>query len=799
VEVLRLWLGAELRRRWRAHVALALLIGVVGSVLLTVAAGARTTASAYDRFVNRQAIPTVEFDSLEPGAVEALRSLPAVEAAGAYAPMFAAPKREGVLAGQDFIVFAAADRQYGRTVDRPIVLQGRLPRPDAVDEVAVNAAGAAKYKIAVGSQTQLSSLAFGERDALFAGHLDQLTFSGPTPTVRVVGVVRTRLDLGHVSYAANYFLATPAFFDAYGDKVADFTPQFAARLKNPADGAHFVAAARDRVQRDFPNSADQFNGRVVSEGITSIRDASRVQALSLTLVVVAAAIAGLLGLALMAVRSVSAMSAEFPALRAIGVGRTGWTRMTALASLPAALVGALVAIVGATLASPLFPTAVARQTGPPPGVSFDAVTLPLGAALIALFVVGAAALAAYRWRPVASVQGGLYVGPFDRLAGALPPSPRIGVRWALPRRDATAGPGRAALAGAVIGVCALVAALTFAAGLTHLVTTPSAYGWTFDVDGGGGSDVNQTNHLRDSLLHNPAVGDVGLARVAGSAHLDNAIGDTYGFESVRGRIGPAVLTGRAAATDDEIVLAAKTARQLHKGVGQTVHLVLGPGAPPATLRVVGIGMLPTIESDRLAVGAAMTRTGLERIAGDNQFFAENTHVDALFRVNPRVNRARALAQLRKDGLINQTAAPPGDVHNLDLVRSYPRWLAGFLAAIGLLTAINALVVTARRRSQQVGVLRALGLTRGQVVAAVSTQGAALCVVGVVVGVPLGVALGRWTWSLSAHQLGVGEGAVVPVAVLVIVLGGGLGLLLALGASAGWWAGRSTPSNALRVP
>ena len=179
--------------------------------------------------------------------------------------------------------------------------------------------------------------------------------------------------------------------------------------------------------------------------------------------------------------------------------------------------------------------------------------------------------------------------------------------------------------------------------------------------------------------------------------------------------------------------------------------------------------------------------------------AENTRVDALFRVNPRVNRARALAQLRKDGLINQTAAPPGDVHNLDLVRSYPRWLAGFLAAIGLLTAINALVVTARRRSQQVGVLRALGLTRGQVVAAVSTQGAALCVVGVVVGVPLGVALGRWTWSLSAHQLGVGEGAVVPVAVLVIVLGGGLGLLLALGASAGWWAGRSTPSNALRVP
>ena len=75
----------------------------------------------------------------------------------------------------------------------------------------------------------------------------------------------------------------------------------------------------------------------------------------------------------------------------------------------------------------------------------------------------------------------------------------------------------------------------------------------------------------------------------------------------------------------------------------------------------------------------------------------------------------------------------------------------------------------------------------------------MCILGVVVGVPLGIALGRWTWSLSAHQLGVGEGAVVPFVVMAAVLGGGLALLLALGASAGLWAGRSTPGSALRVP
>src|SRR5439155_9893514 len=112
--------------------------------------------------------------------------------------------------------------------------------------------------------------------------------------------------------------------------------------------------------------------------------------------------------------------------------------------------------------------------------------------------------------------------------------------------------------------------------------------------------------------------------------------------------------------------------------------------------------------------------------------------------------------------------------------------------LGLLAVMHALLVSARRRDHQVGVLRALGFTRGQVVGAVSAQGATMCILGVVVGVPLGIALGRWTWSLSAHQLGVGEGAVVPFVVMAAVLGGGLALLLALGASAGLWAGHSTP-------
>ncbi|HEV3354295.1 MAG TPA: hypothetical protein VG076_15300, partial [Acidimicrobiales bacterium] len=157
--VIRLWLGAELRRRWRVQVVLALLIGVVGTVALSVAVGARATSSAYGRFLTKQAISDAQFDSLQTDARNGVAHLPGVKTAGQYAPLFVAPNKQNAVPGQDFLMFAAVDAKYGHAVDRPIVLQGRMPRLGAVDEVAVNEAGAAAYKLGVGNRTPLRSLA----------------------------------------------------------------------------------------------------------------------------------------------------------------------------------------------------------------------------------------------------------------------------------------------------------------------------------------------------------------------------------------------------------------------------------------------------------------------------------------------------------------------------------------------------------------------------------------------------------------------------------------------------------------
>jgi len=44
-------LKAELRSRWRAWAAIALLVGLAGGVVLTTAAGARRTDTAYARYL----------------------------------------------------------------------------------------------------------------------------------------------------------------------------------------------------------------------------------------------------------------------------------------------------------------------------------------------------------------------------------------------------------------------------------------------------------------------------------------------------------------------------------------------------------------------------------------------------------------------------------------------------------------------------------------------------------------------------------------------------------------------------
>jgi predicted lysophospholipase L1 biosynthesis ABC-type transport system permease subunit len=56
----------------------------------------------------------------------------------------------------------------------------------------------------------------------------------------------------------------------------------------------------------------------------------------------------------------------------------------------------------------------------------------------------------------------------------------------------------------------------------------------------------------------------------------------------------------------------------------------------------------------------------------------------------------------------------------------------------------------------------LGFIPRQLAAAIAWQASIVAVVGIVFGVPLGIALGRWLWTLFAREIGAVPAPTVPV-------------------------------------
>jgi ABC-type antimicrobial peptide transport system permease subunit len=84
------------------------------------------------------------------------------------------------------------------------------------------------------------------------------------------------------------------------------------------------------------------------------------------------------------------------------------------------------------------------------------------------------------------------------------------------------------------------------------------------------------------------------------------------------------------------------------------------------------------------------------------------------------------------------------------------------------TIAQTLVTSVRRRRRDLAILKAVGFVGRQVRASVAWQATAIAGTGLLVGLPLGVAAGRWAWTLLAQGF-----AIQPVAVL------SPGLLLAI--------------------
>jgi ABC-type lipoprotein release transport system permease subunit len=346
-----------------------------------------------------------------------------------------------------------------------------------------------------------------------------------------------------------------------------------------------------------------------------------------------------------------------------------------------------------------------------------------------------------------------------------------------PGRGRSAVPVRTTIAGCALAIGAVVAALTFASSLDHLVTTPRLYGWSWDVRVETGADTTaQTVALQrkvtDTFDRSRLAAGYSTS-VISRLDVDGITVTALGVAHQRGNVGPTIVSGRAPRQRDEIALGAKTLDRIGVGVGDTVHVRRDSGGVARAFKVVGrvvlpgLGTYPGSDKTALGEGALLQRAELRKLGPD---FGPGP---LLVRLAPHASRAqlaRALSQPADSTSVQVVGLQrPSDIVSYEHVRSTPLVLAGALALLAVATVAHALVTAVRRRRRDLALLKTLGFTRGQVSKSVAWQATTLAIIALAIGVPLGVVVGRWSWTALADDLGTVAEPVVPVLALIAAL------------------------------
>jgi ABC-type lipoprotein release transport system permease subunit len=142
--------------------------------------------------------------------------------------------------------------------------------------------------------------------------------------------------------------------------------------------------------------------------------------------------------------------------------------------------------------------------------------------------------------------------------------------------------------------------------------------------------------------------------------------------------------------------------------------------------------------------------------------------------------------------------PHPDIRNLQRVTGLLSLLAALVALLALGTMTHTLVTSIRRRRRDLAVLKTLGLVRGQVMATVAWEATTFAVFALGVGLPLGIAAGRWVWQLTVTQLGVDLGPAVPFLPIAAVAAGAVLAANLAAAVPGWVAGHLQPAIVLHA-
>ena len=141
---------------------------------------------------------------------------------------------------------------------------------------------------------------------------------------------------------------------------------------------------------------------------------------------------------------------------------------------------------------------------------------------------------------------------------------------------------------------------------------------------------------------------------------------------------------------------------------------------------------------------------------------------------------------------------PAEIVNYGALGTTPALLGAGLAGGAVIALGLTLIASVRRRRRDLALLKTLGFTHRQLAAAVAWQSTIAVAIGTVVGVPIGIVLGRWLWDLFAHQVHVVPASSVPTLSIALIAVGALVLANAVAAVPARQAARTRTASLLRA-
>lgn len=808
---------AGFARRWPGYLGLVLLIGLIGGLAMASVAGARRTQSSYPTFLastNPSDLTMAVYSSAGNGSAGSslaskIERLPDVKRVRTMVgpplvPLSAngAPRLNTV----GYVTTAGSSDGMLTRQDRLGITTGRNTNPSRVNEIVMTKSAARILGVHVGQVVPLGLYSHAQQSLPGFGTPKVAPLVLIRATLVGIAVLNSEVVQDGVDQSYGFIFVTPALLREIDKAVPASDPVlYGLQLRNRY--ANIAKVENELIGIVPKNFTSQFH--VTSRVTSQVELAIKPESVALGTFGVIAALACLVLAAEAISRLLREGDEDRQVLRSLGASPATLISEGLTGVLCAVALGSLAAVLVAVGLSPLAPLGPVRPVYPSRGFAIDWTVLGVGFAGLMFAVAAFAVTLSFRRAP--HRLGRIRQTP-PRRSSAVRTSQAmgmsvagvVGVNFALePGRGRTAVPVRSILVGTVLAVAMVVATLTFASGLTTLVSHPALYGWNWSYA------LNPSNNVPPSTL-TMLKHDSDVAAYSGIDYTDAEInGQTFPIllAEARAKVSAPILSGHGLDSSNQIVLGSATMALLHDHLGDSVVFSFGSASdapiyvPPTKLEIVGTATLPAIGyssfvAEHTSMGnGAIIPLGVLPPAMVKAMKTPDPNLNGpefvLVRMREGVSAAAGRANLQQIAqAANRTFASdsravgygvsvlgvvrPAQIVNYRSIGSTPIVLAGALA-LGATGALGwTLNASVRRRRRDLALLRTLGFTKRQLTAAIAWQATVDAVVGIIVGIPLGVFMGRELWTLFARTIDAVPDATVPTLSVLFV---GIGTLV----------------------